>query len=318
MLEFLVKNKKATQYTLDYLLSYYRVLFEKNPAAIFVVDKKRNLIDVNPAVQRLLGYTKEELIGRNALILHPNEKSYHRQQSLFEKILNEDIVITFERSLKRKDGQLIWTQMTACRVLLPENELGVMWSAVDSTEFYKLRKKLEYTATHDYLTGLYNRNTLEYELERLTIKAKRTKQKVMICILDLDDFKRINDSFGHQTGDELLKEVAKRLKNSLRGSDFISRYGGDEFVLIFENVKNANSVNVILSKIDKALKKPINLKSVNKSTVIDYSMGIYIYTPSSDVTYHKALRFADIALYKSKSEKKTRKENWCFYNTVNL
>ncbi|WP_022670282.1 diguanylate cyclase [Hippea alviniae] len=312
MLELLIKNKKATEYTFDYLLSYYRVLFEKNPAAIFVVDKNRNLIDVNPSVYRLLGYKREELIGKNASILHPNEKSYFRQQPLFEKILDSDIVVTFERSLKRKDGRIIWTQMTGSRIMLPTEEFGVLWSAVDSTELHRLRKKLEYSAGHDYLTGLYNRSSLECELERVAARAQRTGEKIMVCIIDLDDFKQINDEYGHHAGDVVLKTVARRLRTNLRSSDFISRFGGDEFVLIFEGVKSKRSVDVILSKIDRSFKQPMRISPSASNIEIEYSMGVYIYVPSSSITTNVALRFADSALYKCKELKGKRKINWVF------
>lgn len=165
----------------------------------------------------------------------------------------------------------------------------------------KMEEQLKYIATHDALTGLANRTSFETIFSQVMSRAKRAKSKFAILFIDIDNFKEINDSFGHDRGDLLLMRVAERLEAVIRGSDMVIRMGGDEFVVLLEEVSDATSVEVTTKKIFDSLKKPFILKDEN--LFISVSIGVSIY-PDNGESKHALLKKADIALYQAKKEGK--------------
>jgi len=174
---------------------------------------------------------------------------------------------------------------------------------IDITEEIKKQEKIEFLAFHDPLTGLFNRTFLKKQLENLMLLTKRHNKKLAFVFIDLDNFKIINDTFGHESGDILLTEIANRLKKSVRQSDIVSRIGGDEFVVVLNDIENREQVEIILKKLQSVLKKPVNI--ANNKIEITFSAGICIY-PDDTENLNEIFQFADIAMYESKKSGKNK------------
>ena len=170
-------------------------------------------------------------------------------------------------------------------------------------------KALSYQAYHDSLTGLPNRTLFHDRLEQSIIKAKRIKSEIAIFFIDLDGFKHINDSLGHDIGDEVLKMTSKRLRDVLREGDTLSRLGGDEFTVIIENLNDTQNTSLIANKILKSLVEPMEINS--QILYISASIGISLY-PKDDTDVKNLIKYADTAMYKAKDE---GKNNFQFYSS---
>jgi diguanylate cyclase (GGDEF)-like protein/PAS domain S-box-containing protein len=170
--------------------------------------------------------------------------------------------------------------------------------ATDITDLKKVEELLEHKATHDPLTGLPNRMLLHDRLLHAIDKAKRTKKRLAVLFLDLDKFKSVNDEYGHQCGDELLKLVADRLREAVRECDTISRVSGDEFVIILEELTDSNTSCVVANRILKAISLPHKLSECEISTTI--SIGIASFPADAD-TPDELLRLSDEAMYRAKT-----------------
>jgi diguanylate cyclase (GGDEF)-like protein len=184
-----------------------------------------------------------------------------------------------------------------------DNNKYIIGVFIDMTDDVKKQKQIEYLAYHDPLTGLINRTYLKEELKVLLNLANRNNKKFALVFIDIDNFKYVNDTFGHDVGDMLLVEVSNRLKNLLRGSDIISRIGGDEFVLILNNITDTQCINKIMDKIKYNINKPVHIK--NKKLEITFSAGVSIY-PDDATNPTDLLKFADIAMYESKKKGKNK------------
>lgn len=185
------------------------------------------------------------------------------------------------------------------------NKKIVIGSLLDITDEIKKQERIEFLAYHDTLTGVANRMFLKEELQCLINFSKRHHSKFALLYLDLDNFKMINDSYGHETGDRVLISVTQRLKNTIRASDILARIGGDEFVIVLTDIKSKEDVSVVAKKILEALKEPVIIE--NKKFNLSFSIGIAIYpVDSNDI--ETLFKYADIAMYKAKKEGKNRYE----------
>ena len=187
-------------------------------------------------------------------------------------------------------------------ILPPKNDL-LLWFESIGNQFglFLIRKHMEkqmlYLAEHDALTGLSNRALLEQYLSTALTNAKESSQKLAILFLDLDHFKYINDSMGHQAGDLLLKELSNRFRQCLRPEDTISRFGGDEFIIILTDIHQNGEIIEIIGRLQKQLSRPIILKE--KEISIKASIGVSLYPKDGD-TVQTLIKGADIAMYAAK------------------
>ncbi|WP_241550089.1 putative bifunctional diguanylate cyclase/phosphodiesterase [Acidithiobacillus sulfuriphilus] len=179
-------------------------------------------------------------------------------------------------------------------------------------ELEQAKAEIENLARHDMLTHLPNRRFLEEQLEQAITRAERHGKLLAVCMLDLDGFKPVNDTYGHEAGDEVLVTLGKRLLKILRKSDFVARLGGDEFVLLVENLSGPNDLNSILTKVEKAINAPIPLSN-GEIIQIGWSMGISLYPFGKEGTGDQLLRSADHALYESKAHKADRSCSWVYF-----
>jgi diguanylate cyclase (GGDEF)-like protein/PAS domain S-box-containing protein len=272
-------------------------VFHNSMEAIVITDTDNNIIQVNKAFTEITGYTQEEVLGKNPRIL----KSGHHPPEFYRVMW--DILLTAgswqgEVMDRRKNGEIYpkWLAVSALR-----NEEGrvanYVGSFTDISERKLSEEKILRLAYHDALTNLPNRLSL-YERLKLAINlARRNNQQMAVMMLDLDRFKSINDTLGHNVGDELLVEVGKRLARSVRETDLVARLGGDEFVVVLTAIDTPSDAAEVAGKIIEAVSAPclIGIHDLRTSP----SIGICIYPNDAD-EISDLIRDADVAMYHAK------------------
>jgi diguanylate cyclase (GGDEF)-like protein/PAS domain S-box-containing protein len=247
---------KASEYT-------FRTLFEKSSDPILLLKNSR-IIDCNTATIKLLGYdSKTKIIGKNVWELSPEKQPdgmCSKQKSLdMKKIIRGNK--KFEWWHQRADGRLLPVEIMMTTILLNGKEVyHALWR--DISERKQMEQKLEYLSYHDQLTGLYNRRFYEEELKRLDVERN---YPLSIIMSDVNGLKLINDSFGHNVGDELLKKVAGVMKNACRADDIIARLGGDEFVILLPKTDVYETEQVIRRIKEIAIKEKVSAIDISVS-----------------------------------------------------
>ena len=191
---------------------------------------------------------------------------------------------------------------------------SIMDSAAIALRQARDRARIEMLACRDPLTGLSNRRFLLQQLPGFLARARRSRTQVAIGILDLDEFKGVNDTWGHAAGDALLCELSQRLQSLLRGADHVARFGGDEFVIVVEDLATREDLEGMLSRLETALRRPCVLPGGHRIR-IGLSMGLTLY-PEDDVGPEALLRHADEALYAIKARKASRQRGWMLWSAL--
>lgn len=278
-------------------------VFANTVEGIAITDKKGNIQNINQAFCDITGYSKQEVIGKNPKILKSDRHSENFYQSMWEDIL-EIGHWNGEIWNRRKDGSIFpeWLSISAIR-----DSKGNITNFVsffhDISEKKLKEKQLQFLAFHDPLTLLPNRK-LFYDRANVSIRnARRLGTKVALLYMDLDNFKNINDSYGHPFGDDFLCMVKERIETICREVDTFARYGGDEFVIILNNIHNSQDVLNFSSRIISLFEKPFTI--MNEDIYSSISIGISIFPDNGDdiITLEKN---ADMALYEAKKDGKKR------------
>jgi len=295
-----ITERKEFEETLRKSQQEFANIFRNNPEALVYVDEKGNIININPRFTELFGYTLKEIKGRNidGGIIHPKgrlKEGENLTKGSFEGYLN------YETIRKKKDGTLFPVSISVSKVVIDGKLKGGMGIYIDITTRKQLEEELEKLAHYDTLTGCCNRGYgIGLFKEQLKL-AQRKKYPLLIAYIDIDKFKHINDAFGHQEGDEILRETVKLFKSTLREVDIICRLGGDEFLLILIDISLKGTPQIIerinknLEKLNQTLAKPYN---------IDFSIGLSCYDPANPQPAEKLIHLADQAMYEEKSKKK--------------
>ncbi|MDD2383884.1 MAG: EAL domain-containing protein [Sulfurospirillaceae bacterium] len=279
-------------------------VFETAREAIIITDKNEIIIDVNDAFSHITGYSREEALGQTPRMLssdyHPKEFFTTMWQSILQKghwygeIWN-----------KRKNGELYIELATFTAICDVNNEIQhyiALFS--DITTIKQHEHQLEHIALHDALTNLPNRLLFAERLHQGMIQAKRHEQSLVVAYLDLDGFKTINDTYGHEIGDQLLITLATYMKDTLREGDTLARMGGDEFVAVFQDVNSVESTLPMLKRLLDAAATNITIGSINLQ--VSASLGVTFYPQSEDLEADQLLRQADQAMYQAKLAGKNR------------
>lgn len=306
-------EQKRSQRAIEESRRRLNAMIECAPFSIITSDADGLVDTMNPAAERLTLYSRNDLIGKLVAPLHDPEEVKAKAIEL-SKVSGRHVEPGFEtfthyarRGLTdendwtyvRKDGTRVSVHLAVSALRGPEEEItGYMGIAFDISERQRREEYTRHIAHHDQLTGLPMRSLLNDRLEVALARARREHSKVGVIMLDLDHFKRVNDSLGHHVGDELLRTVAQRLVTALRGSDTVSRMGGDEFVILIPDVDEATSVERVAAQLLARVGKPVVLGS--HEIAVTPSIGIALFPDHGD-SPHELLKNADSAMYHVKS-----------------
>ncbi len=263
--------------------------------------RDRRVLWTNQALQRLVKRSAQELLGAPVRILYADEAAYQRVGELAYAALRTTGKFHSQIQLLSSDAQTLWVDLSGARL----NEEESLWIFVDIDGLKRDEQTAQYLATHDALTGLANRRALEQTLEHaLDASAHPGRALVAVCFLDLDGFKRVNDTHGHDAGDEVLQVVAARIKAQARASDCVARLGGDEFVVLLAGLGAAEEAVEIMERCLVAITQPIRLQQ-GVVVQVGASMGLALNLEAGDSSA-KLLQLADEAMYAAKRAGKGR------------
>jgi diguanylate cyclase (GGDEF)-like protein/PAS domain S-box-containing protein len=278
-------------------------VFNSSQEAIVITDSGNNIIDVNPAFTKITGYEQYEVLGKNPKILNSGHQGKEFYTQLWET-LNRDKAWRGEIWNRRKSGE-IYPEMLSISTLCDNDGKVLRHVAVfsDISHLKKHEEELKRVAHYDPLTGIPNRLLLADRMQQGISQTSRDKNIMAVCYLDLDGFKPINDTSGHEVGDKILVEVSKRIEKTIRGGDTVARLGGDEFVILLLDLEKGEECLTTLERLLKAIAEPINFQ--DKTLKISASIGVSIY-PTDNEDPDTLMRHADQAMYVAKESGKNR------------
>jgi diguanylate cyclase (GGDEF)-like protein/PAS domain S-box-containing protein len=298
-----IQHKRANE---EHLLSSR--VFSAAREAIMITDSLRKIITVNPMFTEITGYSREDIIGKEPNILSSSKLSAQFHTDMWHSVLT---VGHWQGEIwnRKKDGQLYPVQLNISS-LVDETGQPLHYVCIfsDITSTKEQQKSLELMAHYDVLTKLPNRALFADRFEQSLAHSKRNESLMAICFLDLDNFKPINDNYGHNIGDQILVEVANRLKLVLRDEDTVSRQGGDEFALLLANFNSVAQCEALINRIHRSLAEPYSI--AGETHHISASSGTTIY-PNDDGDIDTLIRHADQAMYQAKL---AGKNNYRFFN----
>nr|WP_321265847.1 EAL domain-containing protein [uncultured Sulfurimonas sp.] len=275
-------------------------VFEHTIEGIMITELNGSVISVNDAFTKITGYTREDVIGKKPELLKSGKQGDEFYKKMWEDINNNGL---FKGEIwnKKKDGT-IYPEWLAISTIYDDNNKAIQYVAVfsDFSEIKKTQHKLQNLAHYDTLTKLPNRLLLNERIAQFIKLSKRHKSQFAVLFIDLDRFKQINDTYGHETGDKVLKTTSERLKSVVRESDVVSRLGGDEFIVVLNEITNLKNIHKVAKNILNKLQLPFTIN--NHNHYITCSIGISVYpedTQKDDIDI--LIKHADIAMYESKA-----------------
>lgn len=283
---------------LEYEQRLAATVFQASSEAIMITDTENRIVDVNPAFTRITGFARQEVLGRNPRILQSGIQSPHFYREMWAAI-NQYGHWRGEIWNRRRNGELYPEWLAIDRVLSPDGAVlnyVAMWS--DISDRKEAEARIHYLAHYDALTELPNRVLFNDRFNQALIHARRSDESVALMFVDLDRFKVVNDTLGHRVGDELLKQVAERLRRCVREEDTVSRQGGDEFVVLLANLDASSGSAVVAEKILEALAEPMYFEGHELG--VTCSIGIACY-PGDGADPESLMKNADLAMYRAKS-----------------
>ncbi|MFA5241590.1 MAG: EAL domain-containing protein [Sulfuricella sp.] len=283
-------------------LRLWKRALESSVNAITIIDathKDFPYVYVNPAFERITGYSAEEALGKNGRFLQNQDTDQpeleHIRRAVREKRDGKALLRNY-----RKDGSLFWNELFISPV---RNEAGQVTHYIgiqnDVTERKQYEEQLAYQSAHDTLTRLPNRNLAQDRLTQGIIFARRANSQIALLLIDLDNFKVINDSLGHNVGDQLLQIVAQRINESVRGGDTVARMGGDDFAVILADISQEEDISRVTHKILAAIAEPAMVE--NHKLTVTCSIGVSLF-PRDGEDATTLLKNADAAMYRAKDQ----------------
>lgn len=273
----------------------YRLLFERNLAGLYRTTIDGRILDCNSAFARILGYpSREEVLKVSALDLYSDPGD---RESFLERLSQQRVLVNFEVCLRRRDGSPVWVLANESLVEEPGAETFMDGSLIDITDRKRAEQQRWHQANHDALTDLPNRVLFNDRLSLAILHAQRRKQSLVIMFLDLDQFKRVNDTLGHSAGDELLVKVADRLRRCIRQDDTVARVGGDEFLLLLSGITREADAAGMARKILAIIAEPFLIQK--HELFVEASIGIGMY-PADGADAETLVTNVDTAMYRAK------------------
>jgi diguanylate cyclase (GGDEF)-like protein/PAS domain S-box-containing protein len=290
-----IRSHEATEQMMSKLSSAVT-----NSGASIVITNQLGIIEyVNETFCNITGYTHSEVINKPINLLRPVSEETKGEPCILDSgFLLQQENWEGEILCSKKDQTEFWNAITISAVFNKDQIItSYVLSAVDVTALKEATKKMEHLALFDSLTGLANRRLFIDRLHQSILNARRHKKMTALFFLDLDQFKRINDTLGHHAGDQLLLTVADRLQSCVRKQDTVARLGGDEFTILLNDVSDTDSISTIAQTILNTLKEPVRLGK--HEVIVSTSIGITL-APSDSVCSETLMKNADLALYMAK------------------
>lgn len=293
-------------------LRLYANAFDSSGEAMLITDERNRIVNVNAAFIRQTGYLREEVLGKDPKLFASGKTPSSVYQEMW-RALTENNFWQGELWDRKRSGEIYpkWIRISAIR----DDGGAVLFyiaSFTDITDRKEAEARIEHLAHHDILTGLHNRFSMGERLEQAIASARREQQRLALLFIDLDRFKNINDSLGHHVGDQLLIEVAERLRGCVRDSDIVARIGGDEFIVVLVGINDNSDAAVVAENIQHtvSLRYEINGHEINTSP----SIGISIY-PDDGTIGDDLMKTADVAMYHAKAH---GRNNYHYFNEAML
>jgi diguanylate cyclase (GGDEF)-like protein/PAS domain S-box-containing protein len=273
-------------------------VFDNTIEGIFITDRKGKIERVNPGFTRITGYTEDDAVGRTPRLLKSDRHDTVFYQQMWQSLLETG---TWQGEIwnRKKNGEVFpqWQSITS---ILDDNREVIHYVAVfhDISNIKASQEQLHYQANHDVLTNLPNRTLFIDRLNQLIASARRSGDHLAVLFLDLDKFKDINDTLGHQMGDQVLRTVARRLTACCRDEDTVARLGGDEFMILLPRQSDVRNVAAVAQRINDAMAAPMDLNG--QMIYPGASVGISLY-PEDGADAETLMKNSDMAMYRSKA-----------------
>ena len=292
-----VTRYKETERALEASEARFRVLTESSLDLISVVDEKGVLQYQSPALRQLLGYEPSETLGKNVLDLVHRDDQENARAAIARIVQARHLTEPVELRLQHRNGMWRTFEALGTNCLGNPHIRGVVFNSRDITDRKVIQQRIQHLAYHDNLTGLPNRSLLQDRLAHSIARAERGNKRVGVLFIDLDNFKNINDTLGHDVGDELLRQVTRRLSECVRLEDTIARQGGDEFIVLLDSLEDGRGASVVAQKILNALRRAFVLGGTEQH--VSASVGIALY-PEDGRDPQTLLKSADTAMFHGK------------------
>ncbi|MEO5932516.1 MAG: EAL domain-containing protein [Duganella sp.] len=294
-----VRERLAAEQRLKQSEARFRDTFDFAPVGMALVSLDNRFLRVNGALCQLLDKKADELLGSSQSTFDQVEETELERGLLNELVSGMTASVQFEKHYRRADNSDVWASVSVS--LLNENNLPLcfLFQVVDVTERKAAEHRLARLAHFDPLTGLANRTWLAETLVQSIAVARRHRHRLALVFLDLDHFKQINDTLGHDAGDEALKILATRMRASVRATDGVCRLGGDEFVILLPEIDQIADILVVTDKVRNECSQPVEI--AGKELQLGLSMGVSLF-PDDAQDPPTLLRYADSALYHAKAE----------------
>lgn len=278
----------------------FRQVFDQSPIGLCLVQADGTFQHVNAAFEKITGYTGEELYDMTFVdITYPEDLELDLKLSS-AMFAGDTDGFEMEKRYVRKDGEIVWIYLTARMLRNADGNTSQALSMVeDITERHELSRQLQHLADHDPLTGLFNRRRFEDELGRAIGDPQSERNGLAILNIDLDNFKFINDTYGHSVGDQLIIRTAELLKKRLRATDTLARQGGDEFVVVLRDIDRDGALR-IARELSQLVASDVRVDGPDYSARVTASIGVAFTAPDQDISEEKLMIHADVAMYEAK------------------
>lgn len=276
----------------------YRLIAENSLDVIKLIRTDGIIEYASPSSEVIVGFQPEVYIGKHFQdFLCPEDQAVIPEK--FAAIVETKMPLTVEVKHRHADGHFIWMEIIATPVIKDGVVTQVVTSARDISERIEYREKLARMAFHDYLSGLPNRRLFEDRLEMALKQAERHGKKVGLLLIDGQNFKRINDTYGHEVGDEVIKRMARRLEHAVRQTDTVARLGGDEFGIVLPDLEDDDAATEVAHRIIQQFQLPCEINNQLLSFNVDIGLAVY---PDHTKDQKELIRLADEAMYSTKAD----------------
>jgi diguanylate cyclase (GGDEF)-like protein/PAS domain S-box-containing protein len=309
----MVTNLKQTKLDLEKSQDQLQAIIHNAMDGIITINEAGEILGFNPAAEQIFGYKQQEILGKNLNMLMPEpfQSEHDSYLNRYMQTGQAKIIGVCGREMiaVRKNGEQFPMELSASEMILGGQRyfIGIVR---DITERKQAEEKIAHLAHYDYLTDLPNRALFLDNLEHAISLARRNHYKVAVLFLDLDGFKKVNDTLGHDAGDLLLRGVSKRLRETIRASDTVARVGGDEFIFVLNEIGSDENAALMANKIIMALSEAFELKG--QQCHVGGSIGISLY-PDGAQDPETLIKQADDAMYLAKQ---SGKNTYKFYRDV--